>query len=85
VGERAVEHVADDLHVAVPVRAEPRARLHAILVDHAQRAEAHVPRVVVVGEGEAVERAQPAVIGVAALASAAQLDHFCGCWAEISA
>ena len=55
VRERALEHIADDLHVAMPVRAEPRARLHAVLVDDAQRPEAHVPRVVVIGEGKAVE------------------------------
>ena len=36
-----VEHVADDLHVAVAVRREAAARGDAILVDHAQRAEAH--------------------------------------------
>jgi hypothetical protein len=34
----------------VAVRAEARARRHAILVDHAQRAEVHVFRVLVVGE-----------------------------------
>jgi hypothetical protein len=33
----AFEHVADDLHVAVPVRPESHARLDAVLVDHAQR------------------------------------------------
>src|SRR5262245_21539043 len=42
VGERAVEHDRHDLHVAVAVPAEAGARLHAIFVDHAQRAEAHV-------------------------------------------
>ncbi len=33
---------------------KPRARRDAVLVDHAQRAEAHVRRVVVVGEREGV-------------------------------
>src|SRR5258706_9712460 len=79
VRERAFEHVADDLHVSVAVRAEAGARLDAVLVDHAQRAVAHVPRVLIVGERKAVERAQPAVIGVAALAASPQLVHFC-CW-----
>ena len=48
------EHVADDLHVAMAVRAEAAARGDAVLVDDAQVAEAHVARVVVVGEREAV-------------------------------
>src|SRR5258706_1397170 len=50
VREPAFEHVAQDFHVAVPVRAEPLARLYAILIDHAQRPEPHVRRVVIVGE-----------------------------------
>ena len=58
----AGEHVGDDLHVAVTVGAEAHPRLHAVLVDHAQRAEAHVVRVVIVGEREAVKRVEPAVL-----------------------
>ena len=68
--ERALEHVGDDLHVAVRVGAEALPGRDAVLVDHAQRAEAHVRGVVVVGERERVERAQPAVVGMAALAGA---------------
>src|SRR3954471_2288511 len=75
VRERAVEHVADDLHVAVPVGAEALAGVDAILVDHAQRAVAHVLRILVAGEGERVERAQPAVIREAAFGAAAHLVH----------
>src|SRR3989442_1374525 len=67
VGKRALEHVADDLHVAVPVGAEARARGDAILVDDAQRPEPHVLRVLVAGEGKAVVRVEPAVVGMAAL------------------
>src|SRR5688572_29597945 len=72
VAQGAFQHVADDLHVAVAVGAEALARLHAVLVDHPQRAEAHVLRVVVVGEGKAVVRVEPAVVGVAPLGAAAQ-------------
>jgi hypothetical protein len=75
VGQRAVEHIADDLHVAVAVGAEATARGDAVLVDHAQVAHAHVRRVVVAGEGEAVKAAQPAVIGVAALCRPAEGEH----------
>ena len=55
VRQLPVEHVGNDLHVAVAVRAEAHARLHAVLVDHAQRAEAHVRRIVVVGKRKAVD------------------------------
>src|SRR5207249_11033487 len=75
VGKRALEHVADDLHVAVPVAAEARARGDAILVDDAQRPEPHVPRVLVAGEGEAVVRVEPAVVGMAALGGGSQFGH----------
>ena len=45
------------------VGAEAGARRDAVLVDDAQVAEAHVRRVVVVGEREAVVGLQPAVVG----------------------
>ena len=63
--ERALEHVGDDLHVAVRVGAEALAGRDAVVVDHAQRAEAHVLGVVVVGEREGVVGVEPAVVGVA--------------------
>ena len=65
--QRAVEHVGHDLHVPMPVGVEARAGPHAILVDHAQRAEAHVVGVVIVAEREGVAAVQPAEIGDAAL------------------
>src|SRR6185295_15245453 len=65
--ERALEDIGDDLHVAVSVGVEPAARPHPVLVDHAQRAEAHMLRVVVVAEGEAVPAVEPAEVGDAAL------------------
>ena len=49
VPQFAGEHVGDDLHVAVAVRAETGARRDAVLVDDAQVADAHVARVVIVG------------------------------------
>ena len=46
-----------------------------VLVDDAQRAEAHVLGIVIVGERKAMEALQPAVIGVAALITAAKSHH----------
>ena len=65
--QRAFQHVADDFHIAVAVRAETHARLHAVFVDHAQRAKAHFLRIMVIGEGKRVVAVQPAVIGMAAV------------------
>ena len=64
--QRAFQHVAEDLHVAMRMRAEALPGRDAVVIDDAQGAEAHVRRIVVVGEGEGVMRLQPAVIGVAA-------------------
>ena len=73
--EGAVENVRDDLHVAVAVHAEAAARRDAILVDHAQHAPAHVVRILIFGEGEAVARLQPAVVGEAAFGGKSWADH----------
>ncbi len=65
--EGAVEDVGDDFHVPVRVHGEPLPGADEVLVDDAQRPEAHVPRVVVVGEREAVLGVEPAVVRAAAL------------------
>jgi hypothetical protein len=75
VRERAVEHVADDLHVAMAVRGEAGARDDAVLVDDPQRPELDVAGVEIVGEGERMKGAEPAVVGVAALTGASDLGH----------
>src|SRR5690606_3984493 len=58
---------ADDLHVVVGVRREPRARVHDVLVDHPQVPEAHERGVVVVAEAEGVAGVEPAEAGAAAV------------------
>ena len=70
VRELAIEHVADDLHVAMAVSAESLAGRDTILVEHAQGAERDMLLVDVIGEGKTVIRVEPAVIGVAALSAA---------------
>src|ERR1700741_4774501 len=73
--ELAIEHVADDLHVAMAVRPEALARSHAVFIDDAQRPELDVLRIEVVGERERVIRLEPAVVGIAALFAASNLLH----------
>ena len=75
VRQRAVEHIADDLHVAVAVRAETGARCNPVLVDHPQVAVAHVGRVVVIGKRKAVKALEPTVVGETSVGAAAQADH----------
>src|SRR5690606_539312 len=75
VRQRAREHVAEDLHVRVAVRREAGAGGDAVLVDHAQRAEAHPARVVVVAEGERMAAVEPTGPDVAAVAGVALDDH----------
>src|SRR5205085_2636394 len=73
VRELTAQHVADNFHVPVCVRAKSRTGLDAILIDHAQWTEFHVPRVVVIRERERVEGLEPAVIGIAPLVTASNL------------
>src|SRR6185436_19336249 len=76
--ERARENPREDLHVAVRVRAEAGAAADDVLVDHAQRAEAHAGGVVVVPERERVPRVEPRQARAAARGGVEHLDHFLG-------
>ena len=76
VRELAFEHVADDLHVAMPVGAEALARRDAIFVEHAQRPELDV---VCSSKYSANEKLwydfEPAMVGVAAILAASGDFH----------
>src|SRR5262245_61607747 len=73
--EPALEHVRDDLHVAMRMPPETLAGRHAILVDHAQRAEPHVLRIVVIRERKRVPAVEPAMLCMPALSRFANRDH----------
>ena len=49
--QRVVDDIGDNLQVAMP---ESGSWLDVVVVDHAERTEAHVPGIVVVGERERV-------------------------------
>jgi hypothetical protein len=59
VRQRAAHDIGDDLHIAMAVGREAGAGLHRVVIDHAQAAEAHVRRVVVVREREGVAAIEP--------------------------
>src|SRR5438128_312742 len=73
--ERAFENVRDDLHVAMPVCAEPLPRAHPVLVDDAQRPEAHLFWIVIVTERERVPAVEPPEVGGAAFRRLSYIDH----------
>src|SRR5690606_11536991 len=64
-----------DLHVAVRVLAEALAGRDPVVVDDAERAEAHVVGVVVIREGERVARVEPPVVRVPSLLAASNADR----------
>ena len=65
--ERAVDDVGNDLHVTMTMHAESLRRLDTILVDHAQRAEAHMLGVIVTAERKRVPGVEPAHVDGATL------------------
>ena len=75
VREPAVEHVGQDLHVAMAVRTEALAGRDAIVVEHAQRAKAHVLRIVVPAERKRVIAVQPPQVALAAVLGLSQCQH----------
>src|SRR5260370_13392468 len=77
--EATLEHVRDDLHVAMRMGSKPLPRLYAVFVDDAQRAKVRVFGIVVVGEGKSMTRVQPAVDGMAALFCRSNGHHGCLC------
>jgi hypothetical protein len=66
VRQLAGEHITDDFHVAVAMRAEAGAGRNPVFIDDAQVAKAHVFWIVITGKRETVEGLQPAMIGIAA-------------------
>jgi len=75
MGDRAVAHIGDDLHVAMRMRVEAGARRNLVVVPHAQPAPAHARGVAIAGEGEMMARAQPAMVGTAQPGEGTRIDH----------
>src|SRR5262249_13873184 len=73
--ERALEHVRDDLHVAMPMRPETLAGRDAIFVDDPKSTKAHVLGIEVIGEGECMARLEPPVVRKTTSVAWADDDH----------
>ena len=65
VRQIAGQNITDDFHVTVRVCAKAGPRGNPVFIDHPEIAPGHVQRVVIPGEGKAVKRLQPAMVGVA--------------------
>src|SRR5690348_798539 len=61
VFERAVQHIGNDLHVAMAMRRKSGARNDAILVDDAQRTKSHMRRIEIVAERKRVPAVEPTI------------------------
>jgi hypothetical protein len=71
----AIEHVRNDFHIAVWVRAKSLRRLYPIVVYYPQFAKSHVLGIIEIGKRKAVFTVQPAVVGVAAVCRSSDFQH----------
>ncbi len=73
--EGAAEDIGDDFHIAVGVHAEAFSGHDEVIINDAERAEAHPIGVVIIGEAERMVGIEPAVLGVAAFMGFTDDDH----------
>ena len=73
--QRAFQHVADDLHVAMRMGGKTCAGGDAILIEDAQAGKAHLRRVVILVEGRGVPAVEPIQLGVAEFLALANCNH----------
>src|SRR5262249_38404792 len=75
MGDGAVGHIGDDLHVGVGMRGKAGLRRDLVVVPHPQRAPAHALGIVVPSEGEMVLGLEPAMVRAAELFEWSYFDH----------
>src|SRR5258705_4847908 len=73
--QRALQHIGDDLHVAMPMGVESAAGLDPVLVDDPQGTEAHVLGIVILAEREGVAAVQPSEVGDAPFLAVSDGNH----------
>src|SRR5581483_8151390 len=73
--QRPLEHIGDDLHVAMRMHGKAFARGNEVLVNHAQGAESHKTWVVILIERKTVPGVKPAVVAAAAFIAGPNDDH----------
>jgi hypothetical protein len=75
VRKRSFQHITEDFHIAVGVRAKAPARSDAIFVDDAQAAKSHVLRIMIIGKRKSMTRIEPPMLCVASLLTSANCNH----------
>ena len=70
-----LENVGDNFHVAMRMRGKTIVGRDPILVNHAQRTEAHPLGIPVIVEAESMVSLEPAVIAAAAILTASNPNH----------
>ena len=68
-------YISDNFHVPMRVHSKAAAAEHDVIVDDAQRAEAHMLGIVIVGKGKGKVSVQPAMIGVATFFRFSECHH----------
>ena len=75
--ERAVEDIGNDLHIGMAMGREARPGDHLVLIDHPQRTEAHMGRVVILPEGKAVLGIEPVDLARSTILRTPDGQHVC--------
>ena len=69
------QHVGQNFHIFMRVSAEALPCFNHVVVNHAQRGEAHKVRIVIVGKRESMPGVQPAMICMTTFICFAEVDH----------
>ena len=75
MGDRALPHIGDDLHIFMRVRRKPGLRRDLVVVPDAQRAPPHALGVAVIGKREMMAGLQPAMVAAAEAVERPAFDH----------
>src|SRR3984957_12710346 len=75
VSKFALQHIAQNLHIAVRMRSKSTPLRHTVFIDHTQRTIPHVLRIMIVGKRKRMVRIQPSMVGMASLVTLANSQH----------
>jgi hypothetical protein len=76
MGDRALDDVGHDFHVAMGMRREAGAGSDPVVVPHAQRTPVHAVVVAVIGEAEMEVGLEPAMVRLAEFVEGPEFDHW---------
>src|ERR1051325_8242494 len=71
----AFDNIRNDFHIAMGVGSKALAWCDLIVVEHAQRVEAHVVRIMIVTKRKGLVGIEPPLLGMAAFFASSKPDH----------